>query len=117
MNRILHLLILGTCLVFASCTQQHTQSLTFSSEDDLAGLRVATVAGCCYDLSLSKRNDIELLLYSFDADVLQALLNGKADVMVHDEMLNEQKRTTDYALLSDLQTKLQLKTVYSSNTS
>ncbi len=93
MNRILHLLILGTCLVFASCTQQHTQSLTFSSEDDLAGLRVATVAGCCYDLSLSKRNDIELLLYSFDADVLQALLNGKADVMVHDEtILNSELR-------------------------
>ena len=93
MNRILHLLILGACLAFASCTQRHTQSLTFSSEDDLAGLRVATVAGCCYDLSLSKRDDINLLLYSFDADVLQALLNGKADVMVHDEtILNSELR-------------------------
>ena len=85
MNRILHILLLGACLALASCARQESRTLTFSSEDDLAGLRVATVAGCCYDLSLSKRNDIELLLYSFDADVLQALLNGKADVMVHDE--------------------------------
>lgn len=93
MNRILHILLLGACLALASCARQESRTLTFSSEDDLAGLRVATVAGCCYDLSLSKRNDIELLLYSFDADVLQALLNGKADVMVHDEtILNSELR-------------------------
>jgi ABC-type amino acid transport substrate-binding protein len=87
------MLFLGACLALASCARQESRTLTFSSEDDLAGLRVATVAGCCYDLSLSKRNDIELLLYSFDADVLQALLNGKADVMVHDEtILNSELR-------------------------
>lgn len=80
-------LFLSTCLLFTSCTQRADVSRKIAGEEDLAGLRVATIAGSCYDLSLSKRDDIDLQLYTFDADALQALVNGKVDVMVHDETI------------------------------
>lgn len=98
MNRIFHLLIIGACLALASCAQREARSLSFTSEDDLAGLRVATVAGSCYDLNLSKRGDVQLLLYTVDADILQALLNGKADVMVHDETILNSEIRADHGI-------------------
>ena len=80
-------------MAFFSCARQDHRTLAFSGEDDLAGLRVAAPAGSCYDLNLSRRDDIDLMLFSFDADALQALLNNKVDVMVHDEtVLNSELR-------------------------
>ena len=81
------LIALTATLVLGSCSQQHEAGRLAppASEDDLAGRRVATVAGSCYDMNLSQRDDISLLLFNFDGDALQALLTGRADVLVNDE--------------------------------
>ena len=68
-----------------ACSGRQESRIEIRGDADLAGLRVATLAGSCYDLELSARKDISLQLYYTDSDVLQALLNGKADVAVHDE--------------------------------
>ena len=70
-------------LALLSCSKKEQGTLQLHSEADLAGLRVATGAGTCYDMEMSKRDDITLILY--DADILQSILIGKADVIVHDE--------------------------------
>ena len=74
-------------LALCSCAEEQRHNLELNSDADLAGLRVATIAGSCYDMELSARNDFELLLYNTDSDVLQALINDKADVAVHDEVV------------------------------
>lgn len=81
------LLFLSFTLVLFSCSGNGKHGIEIRSEADLSGLRVATPAGSCYDLELSKRKDLSLQLYNTDSDVLQALLNGKADVAVHDEVV------------------------------
>lgn len=80
------ILALSASLFFSSCAQQEqARPAAPENEQDLAGRRIATVAGSCYDMNLSKRDDIELLLFNYDADALQALLTGRADVLVNDE--------------------------------
>ena len=83
MKRLLFLLPL---LALFSCSGNQMRSIELQSEEDLAGLRVSTSAGSCYDMELSQRQDIFLQLYNTDSDVLQSLLNGKADVVVNDEV-------------------------------
>ena len=85
MKRFFILFLLIPALL--SCTDRKVQEIKLSSEEDLAGLRVATVAGSVYDLDLSARDDISLQLYNATSDVLQSLLNGMADVVVHDEVV------------------------------
>lgn len=84
MKRLLFLLPL---LTLFSCSGNQVRSIELQSEEDLAGLRVSTSAGSCYDMELSQRQDIFLQLYNTDSDVLQSLLNGKADVVVNDEVI------------------------------
>lgn len=84
MKRLLFLLPL---LALFSCSGNQVRSIELQSEEDLAGLRVSTSAGSCYDMELSQRQDIFLQLYNTDSDVLQSLLNGKADVVVNDEVI------------------------------
>ena len=74
-------------LILVSCSGKQVKSVDVQSEADLAGLRVATVSGSVYDIELSARDDISLLLYNSESDMLQALLNDKADVLVHDEVI------------------------------
>ena len=74
-------------LALVSCAGKQEHSIELKSEADLAGLRVATLAGSCYDMELSARKDISLQLFNMDSDVLQALLNNKADVVVEDEVV------------------------------
>ena len=81
------LAILMAALTLGACSPKDTGTLQLHSDADLAGLRVATGAGTCYDIELSKRNDITLILYNEDADILQSLLIGKSDVIVHDETI------------------------------
>lgn len=83
-----HLLcILSGLILLASCSGQAQKTLELGSEADLAGLQVATTAGSCYELDLSARDDFSLQIYKTDSDVLQALINNKADVAVNDEVL------------------------------
>ena len=87
-----------SCLVLASCSQQSEMASELTSEQDLAGLRVATVSGSIYDLKLSQRDDIDLKLFTFEADALQALLTDKADVMVHDEIFLNSNFRNEYGV-------------------
>ena len=81
--------ILGilSVLVLLSCGGKQQHSLELNGEEDLAGLRVAVSSGSCYELELSPRTDITLMRYNTDSDILQALVNGRADVAVQDEVM------------------------------
>jgi polar amino acid transport system substrate-binding protein len=87
MRRLLLLLSILATLSLGSCSTKGQESLQLHSEADLAGLHVATIAGSCYDIDLSKRNDITLILYNYEADMLESLLIGKSDVIVTDEII------------------------------
>ena len=92
------LFTLAACLILASCAQQSRSTLELASEKDLSGHRVATVTGSYYAMKLSERDDIELMLFTFEADALQALLSGKADVMVQDEVLLNREMREEYGI-------------------
>ncbi len=98
MHRSFLILTWTVLLCLLSCTQREAPVLEIADEDGLAGLRVATSAGTCYDMSLSKRDDIDLLLFNFDGDALQALLTAKADVMVQDETLLNSEIRSEYGV-------------------
>lgn len=74
-------------LALVSCGGKQERSIELKSEADLSGLRVATLAGSCYDMELSARKDISLQLLNSESDVLQSLVNNKADVAVNDEIV------------------------------
>ena len=76
-----------SALALFSCAGGQEHSIELNSEADLAGLRVACSTGSCYDMELSARSDILVQRYNADSDLLQALLNGKADVAVTDEVV------------------------------
>ena len=50
-------LLLTACVLW-SCSGNEEQTLVLNSEADLAGLRIATQTGSCYDIDLSPRTDI-----------------------------------------------------------
>ena len=81
----LFLVLLVPALV--ACSGERLSGIEPQSPEELAGLRVATVAGSSYEMELSSRKDIKLDLYNSDSDLLQALLNEKVDVIVHDEVV------------------------------
>lgn len=87
MKRVLLLAL--SVLAVCSCAgnKNNTQNIELHSEADLAGLRVAAPAGTSYELGLSSRNDIDLQTFNSESDVLQALINGKVDVIVNDEVV------------------------------
>ena len=76
-----------SALALVSCAGTQHKTIELQSSADLAGLRVATISGSCYDLELSAREDVFLDLYNSEGDLLQALLNKKADVIVNDEVV------------------------------
>lgn len=76
-----------SALALVSCAGTQRKTIELQSNADLAGLRVATISGSCYDLELSAREDVFLDLYNSEGDLLQALLNNKADVIVNDEVV------------------------------
>ena len=83
--RSLFLILLAPVLI--ACSGHQRSGVEPQSPEELAGLRVATVAGSCYEMELSPRKDIRLDIYNSDSDLLQALLNEKVDVVVHDEVV------------------------------
>ena len=95
-KQVLFWLILAVSLV--SCGGNMKQEIKMESEADLAGLRVGTIAGSCYDIDLSERNDIELLRYNNVADALQSLINGNTDVLVDDETVFDTKFRQEYGI-------------------
>ena len=93
-----HLFALTAVLVLASCAQQSGSTLELENEQDLAGLRVCTVIGSYYEMKFAHRDDIDLLVFPFEADALQALLTGKADVMVQDETFLNRDLRAEYGV-------------------
>lgn len=81
--------LLLACLVLMAiaCGRNRGPAKEITSEADLSGLRVAVGTGSCYDVDLSKRDDITLLRYNTEADIIQAVANGKADICVNDEVV------------------------------
>ena len=83
MKKWIYLLLAAWLMLSCSGNEEHT--LVLNSEEDIAGLRIATTSGGCYDIELSPRTDIELQRYNSLSDALQALLHGNADLLINDE--------------------------------
>ena len=80
--------VLFACL---ACSPKSGKTLELHSEADLQGLVIATSAGTYYDQKYSQWENVTLLRVNTEADAVQALKQGKADVFVTDEVaLNEQ---------------------------
>ena len=86
LSKVRHIAVFFALALF-SCSGNKDGIVEINSDADLAGLRVASVVGTCYDMELSARSDIHLQLYNSDSDVFQALINGKADVVINDEVV------------------------------
>lgn len=61
--------------------------LDIHSEADLSGLRLATSNGSYYQKKFSQREDITLFVTNTEADAVQAVRQGMADVFVSDEVM------------------------------
>ena len=57
------------------------------SDEDLSGLVLATTNGSYYQQKYEKRTDVQLFLTSNEADAVQAVRQGHADVYVSDEVM------------------------------
>ena len=76
-----------TLLVALSCGQQQsTGPRELHSEADLSGLTISTSAGNFYDNKYSPREDITMFRVNTEADGIQAVRQGIADVHVTDEV-------------------------------
>ena len=90
-----YLLIL---LALVSCASRGAETVQISGENDLSGLRIAARTGSCYEIDLSRRDDIQLLLFNTEADMLQALLGGHVDVIVQDETTYNTEICREYGM-------------------
>lgn len=81
-----------------ACSSGQEQSVQIQSEADLSGHRVAITAGTCYDIDLSQRKDLELHRFNNNADALQSLLNGVADILVEDETVFNSQIRKEYGI-------------------
>ena len=85
-NKIKYILLLVVTIFLASCDNKE-RSIVLRSEADLSGLRVGVSSGSFFDIYLSPRKDITLHRFMTSSDNLQALLNGKIDVLLESEVL------------------------------
>ena len=76
------LLVLGV-----GCSQDRKGTLDLKSEEDLTGLTVSVSAGSYYQSRFSGREDITLFVTNAEADGIQAVRQGTADVYVSDEVM------------------------------
>ena len=84
---LLHLLA-GAAIVLgsAACSQKAALTVELKSEEDLSGLTLSTSAGNYFDTKYSGREDISLFRVNSEADGIQAVRQGLADVHVTDEV-------------------------------
>ena len=84
---LLHLLA-GAAIVLgsASCSQKAALTEEMKSEEDLSGHTLSTSAGNYFDTKFSGREDISLFRVNSEADGIQAVRQGLADVHVTDEV-------------------------------
>ena len=86
-QRLLHVLA-GVVMIsgIAGCAPKDAGTVDLKSEEDLPGLTVSTSAGNYFDTKYSGRKDISLFLVNSEADGIQAVRQGIADVHVTDEV-------------------------------
>jgi ABC-type amino acid transport substrate-binding protein len=84
---LLHLLA-GAAIVLgsAACSQKAALTEKMKSEEDLSGHTLSTSAGNYFDTKFSGREDISLFRVNSEADGIQAVRQGLADVHVTDEV-------------------------------
>jgi polar amino acid transport system substrate-binding protein len=85
-KKIKFILLLFISIFLASCDKKE-RSIVLRSEADLSGLRVGVSSGSFFDIYLTPRKDITLHRFMTLSDNLQALLNGKIDVLLESEVL------------------------------
>lgn len=81
-NRLLSAII----ILFGLAGQARAQ-VDIRTEADLSGLTLATSNGSYYHSKFSKRPDVNLFVANTEADAVQALRQGRADVYVSDEVM------------------------------
>ena len=79
-------LIAVAVLMALSCEQNESVVRELRSEADLSGLTLSTSAGNFYDNKYSGREDITMFRVNTEADGIQAVRQGIADVHVTDEV-------------------------------
>ena len=84
MTKLKHLLILAALALTACAGKQ--EEVAIHGEADVAGHRIGTLAGSCYDIQLSPRKDIKLSLFSTVSDCAEAVKAGKVDAILVDEV-------------------------------
>ena len=109
MKALFHFAII-LCLV--SCAPGANKTAQLTSEDDISGLRIAAKAGSCYDLSLSGRDDIDLLLFNTEADLIQSVLSGHADALVQDEVTFNSEICKEYGIRMAFKTEMEFPTAF-----
>ena len=89
MNRtIIYRILTGLAVISAlpGCSNGGRETLDLKTEEDLHGLTITTSAGNYYDEKYSAYDDINIFRVSFEADGIQAVRQGMADVFVSDEV-------------------------------
>ncbi len=81
-------LIAGILLlaISCSCSGNKENSIELNSEADLSGLTLSTAVGNYYEHKFSKRSDVKVFAAATQADALQAIRQGLADVFVADDI-------------------------------
>ena len=88
MKRTIYNLITALSVIAAlpGCSNGGRETLDLKTEEDLHGLTITTSAGNYYDEKYSAYDDINIFRVSFEADGIQAVRQGMADVFVSDEV-------------------------------
>lgn len=77
--------ITAALLLLAGCSSKD-RVIEIQSEEDLSGLTIAFASGSYYHDMYASRKDIGIFAVNAEADCVQALQQGKADVFVTDEI-------------------------------
>ena len=88
MKKTIYRLLIGLAVIAAltGCSGGSRKTLDLKTEEDLHGLTITTSAGNYYDEKYSAYDDIDIFRVSFEADGIQAVRQGMADVFVSDEV-------------------------------
>lgn len=97
-TRRLLLLLAVAVLGLSSCRHQNSTIIELKSEDDLSGLTVSCTAGNYYERKYSLRQDVKVFATSSEADAVQAVRQGLADVFVSDEVALTEERLKELGM-------------------
>ena len=84
--------------ISCSCSGNKQKSIELNSEADLSGLTLSTAVGNYYEHKFSKRSDVKVFAAATQADALQAIRQGLADVFVADDIEVPERTLKDLGL-------------------